>query len=343
MSTADAFIEPAHAALAQFGIEAAAIKLAAQAENVTFKVTATSGEPYTLRFHRPGYHDLAELQAERLWTKALTAAGIHVPEALSTPDGRDYVEIDVPALGERRWVGLLRWVEGEILLPIARDPQAPVDVLTGYFHTLGAMVAAMNVQASGWMPPATFQRRRLDADGLAGPNPSWGRFWEHAILTDAERALLIRTRDALHAVLSAYGQEPERFGVIHADLHPGNILVNGADMAAIDFDDTAFGWHMFDLAVVLHQVQDVPHFPQIYAACLQGYASVRTVPESDLQMVPTFLLMRGLAEIGWFGDRPENTTPDEMMAMKDFVVAQCHAFERGVLTQELDAFRTVAA
>jgi hypothetical protein len=25
------------------------------------------------------------------------------------------------------------------------------------------------------------------------------------------------------------------------------------------------------------------------------------------------------------------------------VVAQCHAFERGVLTQELDAFRTVAA
>jgi hypothetical protein len=57
-------------------------------------------------------------------------------------------------------------------------------------------------------------------------------------------------------------------------------------------------------------------------------------------MIPNFLLMRGLAEIGWFADRPENTTPEEMMAVKDFVVAQCHDFEAGTLTAEVDAFRT---
>jgi Ser/Thr protein kinase RdoA (MazF antagonist) len=337
---AEAFREPVESALRQFGIAAASVKLAAQAENVTFKVTAENGNSYTLRFHRSGYHELEELEAERLWTQALTQAGINVPKTLSAPDGRHYLSIEVPALQETRWVGLAHWVEGEVLLPILRDANADANHMCDCFHRLGAMIAAMHNQASAWRPPAQFHRRCLDASGLAGSSPYWGPFWEHEILSPEERALFIRVRDRLHGVLSGYGREGERFSVIHADLHPGNILLNGDTLAAIDFDDTAFGWHMFDVAVALHQCQDLPFFPQLYASCVEGYRAVRPVSEDDLRMIPNFLLMRGLAEIGWFADRPENTTPEEMMAVKDFVVAQCHDFEAGTLTAEVDAFRT---
>jgi len=339
MLTVPAFIKPIRIALQQFGVDAADVKLAAQAENVTFKVVDKSGDAYTLRFHRPGYNELADLECERIWTRALAQAGIPVPQPVSTPDGRNYLDIEVPDLTERRWVSLSRWVEGEILLPIVRDTKTPLERLRGHFRELGTMIAAMHNQATRWQPPAGFRRRRLDADGLAGPDPLWGRFWEHEILTPDESSLLAEMGKQLHAVLIQYGQENSRFSVIHADLHPGNVLVNGDTLAAIDFDDTAFGWHMFDLAVALHQCQDLPHFPSIYAACLAGYCSVRSVAEEDLLMIPTFLLMRGLSEIGWFGDRPENTTPDEMMAMKDFVVAQCHAYRAGLLTAEIDAYR----
>ncbi len=339
MLMVDAFREPARAALQQFGVGAADLTLAAQAENVTFKVVDRAGEAYTLRFHRPGYHQLEELEGERIWTRALAQAGIHVPEPLVAPDGRNYLDIEIPALAERRWVGLARWVEGQVLLPFVRDERTPVEQLRVYFRELGAMIAAMHNQAVSWQPPAGFRRRRLDADGLAGPNPYWGRFWEYDILTRDEKALLAEMRDQLHRVLAQYGQESTRFSVIHADLHPGNVLVDGNTLAAIDFDDTAFGWHMFDLAVALHQAQELPHFPEIYAACLEGYCGVRSVAEEDLLMIPTFLLMRGLSEIGWFGDRPENTTPEEMMAMKDSVVAQCHAYRAGLLTADIDAFR----
>lgn len=338
----DAFVEPVAFALRGFGIAASSVKLAAQAENVTFKVSGADAKSYTLRFHRPGYHELEELEAERLWTDALTQAGINVPTALTAPDGRHYLPIELPALGQTRWVGLARWVEGEILLPIVRNPAADAESMSACFHRLGAMVAAMHNQAATWRPPASFQRRRLDADGLAGLTPYWGPFWEHELLNSDERALVIHVRNRLHAILCAYGRENERFSVIHADLHPGNILINDGQLAAIDFDDTAFGWHMFDLAVALHQCQDLPLFPQFYAACIKGYCSIRPVDEHDLRMIPTFLLMRGLAEIGWFADRPENTSPEELNVAKDFVVAQCHAFNSGRLTAEIDAFRSRA-
>lgn len=343
MTTLDAFREPAREALRQFGVEAASLTLAAQAENVTLKVVDKAGDAYTLRFHRPGYNELEDLECERIWTRALAQAGIPVPEAVPTPDGRNFLEIEVTGWAERRWVSLARWVEGQILLPIVRDESTPVRRLRAHFRELGSMIAAMHNQAADWEPPAGFRRRRLDADGLAGPNPLWGRFWDYDFLSRDESVLLADMRDELHAVLARYGQEPTRFSVIHADLHPGNVLVSGTTLAAIDFDDTAFGWHMFDLAVALHQCQDLTHFPEIYASCLEGYCSVRSAAEEDLLMMPTFLLMRGLSEIGWFGDRPENTTPEDMVAMKDFVVTQCHAYRAGVLTAEIDAFRRVRA
>lgn len=333
------FQEPVDVALRGFGMDAARAKLAAQAENVTFKVSGSDGLSYTLRFHRPGYHELEELEAERLWTTALADAGINVPEPLAAPDGRSYLPIDVPALGQTRWVGLARWVEGEVLMPTVRDPAADPAAMRECFWRLGQMIAQMHIVATGWQPPASFMRRRLDADGLVGAKPYWGNFWESELLTPDERALLIRVRDRLHGLLSSYGYDKARFGVIHADLHPGNVLINDGHLAAIDFDDTASGWFMFDLAVALHQCQDLALFPQFYAACVEGYCETRPLSEGDLRMIPVFLLVRGLAEIGWFADRPENATPEEMVEMKDFAVEQCLAFEADRLIDEIDALR----
>lgn len=335
----EVFEGPAKEALRQFGIRSASLTLVAQAENVTFKAVDDSGYAYTLRFHRPGYNDLAELQSERAWTRALGRSGIAVPEPLRALDGRDYVETELPTLKQTRWVSLAHWVEGQILRPILQDEHALVDQLQKYYRELGTLIAAMHNQAASWSVPCNFRRRRLDADGLAGLNPLWGRFWDNDILTPTESALLADVRVDLHAMLASYGQDCARFGIIHADLHPGNVLVNGDGLAVIDFDDAAFGWHMFDLAVALHQCQDLEDFSQIYAACLEGYCGGRTVAEEDLLMIPVFLLMRGLSEIGWFADRPENTTPGEMVAMKDFVLEQCRAYRAGTLIPDIDAFR----
>jgi Ser/Thr protein kinase RdoA (MazF antagonist) len=321
----DAFLEAAWQAVDQFPIEPVDVSLLARSENITFKVADNGGNLFTLRLHRPAYHTLEELQSERLWTTALLHAGIHVPEPITTRDGGDYAGVAVPLLAQHCHASLARWIPGELLMGLIRD-DTPCERLALYFQQLGALIATMNNQAANWHPPANFRRHALDADGLTGIQPFWGRFWDCSDLSPGEKALLVETRDRIHDRLIRYGKDASRYSVIHADLHPGNVLVNGDTLTAIDFDDTAWGWHLYDLAAALNQCQELAEFGALYAACIEGYRNVRPVAEEDLAMLPLFLLVRGLAEIGWLADRPENATPAERTALKDLVIAQCRDF-----------------
>jgi len=325
-AASQAFAPAALEALKAFPIDPDAVALVSVSENVTFRVTDKSGEAYVLRLHRPGYHTLEALNGERLWTRALAKAGVAVPIPLNARDGRDYVSVFVPATGEHRQAGMTRWTDGDLLDEVLKrkDDTAAFE---HWFEKLGALVATMHNQSSAWRPPPAFQRRALDADGLMGEAPFWGPFWEHPKLSEAERRLFLETRGRLHAVLDRHGREPSTYGVIHADLHPGNLLVGGDKLTVIDFDDAAFGWHQYDLAVALIRHQSRPDFAAIEAACLRGYRGARDLPEPALDLVPMFRLVRGLAQIGWLHQRPEIDPGERFYEMKNEVCAQCETFE----------------
>ena len=105
--------------------------------------------------------------------------------------------------------------------------------------------------------------------------------------------------------LLEYGTDRPTYGIIHADLHPGNVLVDGARTRLIDFDDAGFGWHVHELAVALFNNQASPHFGAMHEALIRGYRARRELADEDLAMLPLFLLMRNLMVIGWMEQRPE--------------------------------------
>lgn len=302
---AQAYVPAALQALAAFGIEPADLRFVHLSENVTFRaIDRRDGSPLVLRLHRPWYHDIAALRSEHLWTRALVQAGIAAPEPLLTPAGESFAQVDIVATGEQRWAGLARWVDGELLGDVvARETDSATNAR--HFRHLGAIMAAMHNQAVAWTPPAGFQRHALDADGLMGPQPFWGPFWDHAIFSAAERDMLLGARDRLHAALTRYGKPGRTFSLIHADLHPRNVLIDGARAAVIDFDDAGFGWHQYDLAVALVTYQDHRDFGLFRDACIAGYRSVRALADADLALLPMFLLIRDMVQMGWFHQRPE--------------------------------------
>lgn len=322
----EAYTLPAREALRAFPIDVETLELISVSENVCFRVIDRSDRAaYVLRLHRPWYHTLEELNAERMWIRALGRAGVDVPLPLTTRDGREYAAVSIPATGERRNVGVAHWTDGELLGELLRQNE-DVGAIEGYFAQLGAIVAAMHNQASSWQVPASFARHALDIDGLMGDAPFWGPFWEHPALTSAERQLVIQTRDRIRGALHRYGQRSATFSLIHADMHPFNLLVHGESLTVIDFDDAGFGWHQYDIAVALIAYRTKPYFRAIEAAFLRGYRTVRGITDAALALVPMFMLIRGLATIGWILQRPE--LGRELTAEhKDAVCAQCGTFE----------------
>ncbi|HLZ82582.1 MAG TPA: phosphotransferase [Caulobacteraceae bacterium] len=323
---AEVFLPAARAALEAFPITPGRLAFVNVSENATFKVTDEGGEDFVLRLHRPWYHTIERLKGERVWTRALAAAGVSVPQGVTTKGGDDYARVAVAALGEQRWAGLARWIEGRVLFGVVEAETDPAAVET-HFERLGAIMAALHNQAAGWAPPGSFERHALDADGLMGEAPFWGPFWDHPMFDTAERSLMLATRDRIHAALSRYGRDPATFSLIHADLHPGNVLIDGDHLAVIDFDDAAFGWHLYDLAVALVFYQTHAHFPRFRDACLRGYSRVRPLPDDVVRLLPMFLLIRRLVQIGWLNARPELPERSDLAQRKHEIVARVRAFE----------------
>ncbi len=308
MAQADAYATTMHAvatvAWRAWELDAASIELLSISENTVFKVTARSGTVWVLRVHRPGYHTQEELSSEQRWTAALKEAGVSVPVPRLTSDGQGYVRVQVPGTDEYRYVSLVTWVDGETVQN-AIETTADEATFAFRFEQLGRLAARIHQAAIDWPIPADFQRHALDAEGLMGSQPFWGPFWGLPQLSQTERELILKARTALHRILSDYGTKHGTYSLIHADLHPGNILIHGDQLHVIDFDDAGFGWHQYELAVALFRHQQHPHYDAIHTALIRGYRSARDLDDAAVRLIPTFMLIRALALLGWIHERPE--------------------------------------
>jgi Ser/Thr protein kinase RdoA (MazF antagonist) len=312
-------------ALEHFPVRAESIELVDHSENLTYRVRVRDGESdCVLRLHRPGYNSLTELECEREWVGALINAGLSVPHPLVTHDGDHFVLVDISRTNEKRYVGMTTWREGA---PLRHCPEVLSDTAerASVFRGIGELVAAMHNQATRWPAPAGFTRPRLDLEGLLGETPRWGRFWEYAELPVGGGEQLLAARKRLRVVLADYGMTPDNFSLIHADLDPGNIIYDRGELALIDFDDSAYGWHMYDVASALIEYWSSSDFEALLTALLDGYRERRPLARRDIEMLPAFLLLRGMATLGWYHERPEHAGSPELQNLQGWILARCES------------------
>ena len=304
MQIDNALFEYARQTLPEWSLDGAQLEPISVSENVAFRVIK-DGKSYVLRIHRSWYHTREELESELIWTSALRASGIDVPEPLMTKTGEGFVTRTLPGTDETRNIGVLKWVDGDILDDVIRRDASDTDTLCRYFGQLGAIAASIHTHASEWNVPANFKRHAFDADGLVGDQPFWGRFWELPQLKPEQSDLMLKARDVIANTLDRYGKPKETYSMIHADLHMHNLVLSSHGLHIIDFDDAGFGWHHFDLAVALHEYLQHKEFSLIVAALLDGYRNHRSFDSEAEALIPLFLLIRSLMGLGWIHQRPE--------------------------------------
>ena len=301
------------AALPHWGLTGAPYKLIAARENAVYRVEAPQG-PRALRLHRQGYRSDAELRSELLWMQAAADGGTAVPAPIPMPNG------DVLLRLQDTQIDMLTWLDGDTLETALQD--ASPQRRAALFHTLGAEMARLHDTSDSWTIPDDFTRPAWDLPGLLGDAPLWDRFWENPQLTTDERTLLQSFRARATQDLEPLQQTLD-YGLIHADLIPGNALVEGNAIKLIDFDDGGFGFRLFEVATALIKHLDAPDITTLRTAVIRGYTSERPLDTHALDLI---LAIRAVTYVGWNITRMAE--PNGKARNTRFIETACRLAER---------------
>ncbi|HEY1689959.1 MAG TPA: phosphotransferase [Solirubrobacteraceae bacterium] len=279
------------------------IELLRHGENTTYRVDTTDGRRFALRQHRPGYQTAAAIVSEIAWMTALREAGVRTPRVVLGIDGRPLQTLQLSLD-----FALFEWVEGV--------PLSAIETLSPW-RRLGELMAHVHEHGSSWRRPAGFVRPAWDAEALVGEHPRWGAPDRGRAFNARTRSLIAACRAEVSARLAAIGCGADRFGLIHGDLSFENVLVEktGA-VAIIDFDDCGESWFVHELAVALYPHEGHEGFDERRDALVEGYRSVRKLPEQLIAELPTFLMARRLAGLGWVFSRAETEHAEAQRAQR---------------------------
>ncbi|SIO50688.1 Ser/Thr protein kinase RdoA involved in Cpx stress response, MazF antagonist [Rhodovulum sp. ES.010] len=269
-------------------------RLISHRENAVFAMVLPRAERGVLRLHRRGYQSEEAIRSELWWMEALAAAGLSVPRPQRTDDGALLAQ-----LADGRISSVLGWVAGDPLgeggEPLAGSPD---DQMRRY-ASAGRAIAQLHVATDRLHLPPSFTRPHWDIEGLLGPAPFWGRFWDHPSASEQEAILLQEARRFARERLSDYAAQGADQGLIHADLLRENILFDGHQAHLIDFDDCGFGFRLYDLGTALSQNLEEPALDRIATGLVEGYGTLRPLTDDDVAMLPVFVMLRTLASVGW--------------------------------------------
>jgi Ser/Thr protein kinase RdoA (MazF antagonist) len=307
--------ELATAALARYGLSPeATATLCNVSENHTYRVEDPERGTFALRVHRPGYRTAHQIGCELEWVDALREDGaVDTCVPVAAPGGERVVEVGTHN------VVLWEWLPGA-------EPDPEGDEVMEGFRVLGAVSARMHAHARAWTRPSGFDRPVWDHEHTLGAAGYWGRWQDGLGMGREELALLSRLDATIERRLRAYGQAPERFGLVHADIRLANLLVDAGHVRVIDFDDCGFAWFMYDFATTVSFMEEHPRVPELREAWLEGYRSVAPLDRADEAELDTFVMLRRLLLVAWIGSH-HTFAPEAAELGAGFTAVTCRLAE----------------
>jgi Ser/Thr protein kinase RdoA (MazF antagonist) len=286
-----------HRSLDRWGLPATSrLTLVNHSENHTVRVDGPDGSRHALRVHRPGYQSAGSIASELAWLAALSGEGdLTLPTPIAGRDGHLLQSVDSD--GEARHAVLFAFLEG-------REP-TPDDDLETLFEALGGIAARLHRHAEAWQRPPGFERQRWDAETILDADGLWGNWRIAPGVDDAVRPTLDALDTRLRADLIRYGTGAGRYGLIHADMRLGNLLVSPDRVALIDFDDCGFCWFAYDFAAAVSFHECELDLAALKARWLEGYLPVRALDQSDIEAMDTMVMLRRMALLAWIGTHAE--------------------------------------
>jgi Ser/Thr protein kinase RdoA (MazF antagonist) len=256
-------------------------------ESQSWKVKA-HGRHFVVRQHRQG-SVAEEITSELIWLDHLSHlfSGL-VPSAVRQRGGalQPLRRPDVDRGGQNILWSMLTWVEGEHLPDAASVSQA---------EAIGALLAGLHEASRRWRPPPRFVRPSYDPAAMDRALASLQLNMAPALPDLAWRSLGHKVECA-NEVLATCLDVQDSVGLLHGDVHDGNLVWSSdkTQPRLIDFGRCGWGAFAFDIAVAQHFLP-----PTLWTPLMVGYrsSSTLTITESALPALRFLAAMENFANL----------------------------------------------
>ncbi len=268
-----------------FGLDPAALEFVRDVANVVYRHdTGQDGDTCFLRLTRRDDRAAHDVQAEISWLRFLVDAGLPVCRPLPSRDGAHTVSV-----GDEITAACFARVRGE--------PCTLEGFGDAVFRQMGGFMGTLHRVSADYSPPAG-EALRLHWHELDPPErvlASWG---------DEDAPLARRFSEVVRG-LRGRRVPPEGYGLIHGDVHRGNIFLHETGIDVYDFDDCCRGPLAMDVAHALYySLWDRRYEPEAERTAfarrflerlLEGYREEHPFGDDGLALLPDLLEFRELA------------------------------------------------
>lgn len=263
-------------------------------ENATYRLTTTQNQTYLLRIHLRDPSYTPKITSELTWLHALRQdSNLDVPNPIPRKDNHLVGTVTHNDLTFA--CSLMAWMTGRFTSSLTPTKAQALGDLLGQLHR----------HAATWKRPPNFNRGAWDESGTfgedAGLETSVQDAWNQ--VPDQYKPNIEQGIQAHRKVENALGKGSGSWGLIHADLHQGNVLFQNQTAKAIDFDDSRDGLWIHDFAIILseysHQPGDYTHLPSL----LKTYNQYHFLDPDQFQYIPDIVIARQASLMFWLASK----------------------------------------
>jgi Ser/Thr protein kinase RdoA (MazF antagonist) len=263
-------------AIQQYELEWEHIQFIQLSDTITYKIETNSAKSYLLRIHSDRLSK-KEIRSELILLQALNKLDdLTVPEGVVSFDGSYVLEIDTEKGYKRPYVTMMQWIVGA---------HASGDFTDSCANKMGILMGKLHEAAASFVSPPDFVRPIWGAESFNREMAKLERYYTCFLSEKAWKSYQAAAEKVV-SELTAMHRNDHNYGLIHADLHIGNIVFKDDQPYPIDFGRCGYGYYLYDMAGTLVGLR-----PKHRWMFIQGYMSVRKLEADYVRYLECFFVM----------------------------------------------------
>ncbi|MGG4554599.1 phosphotransferase enzyme family protein [Paenibacillus humicus] len=164
-----------------------------------------------------------------------------MPEGIRSRRGSYILECETEEGYRKPYVSLMRWVEGEHWNNEFTDD---------HVYSIGAMMGRLHGASASFAIPADFVRPHWGSASFRQEVAKLERYYPR-FLSDSSWKLYQKAIDKIIHQFDRMQRDARNYGLIHADLHSGNVVFNNGHPFPFDFGRCGYGFYLYDMSGAL--------------------------------------------------------------------------------------------